>query len=77
MLITIGIVAAAAAWAGLGAWRRATAKAASCGGGCAGCEAGRKLRPATSSCPEDSDAAIPHAGVATGIPLPSQSERKG
>ena len=72
-LITIIIVAAAVAWAGLRAWRRATAKAASCAGGCAGCD----LRPAASPCPEGSAAAIPRAGAATGIPLPSRSERKG
>ena len=76
-LITIAIVAAAAAWAGLRAWRRATAKAASCAGSCAGCAGGRGLRPPASSCPEGSDEAIPRAGAATGIPLPSRSERKG
>jgi hypothetical protein len=76
-LITIAIVSAAAAWAGLAAWRRATAKAASCAGGCAGCAGGRDLRQAASSCPEVSDPAFPRAGNATGIPLPSRTERKG
>ena len=75
-LITIVIVAAAAAWAGLGAWRRATAKPASCAGGCAGCAGSRALRPAAAHCPEGSDSAIPRAGVATGIRLPSRSDRK-
>lgn len=76
-LITIAIVAAAAARAGLGAWRRATAKAASCAGGCAGCDGDRNLGPTTSPCPEGSNTASPRAGAATGIPLPSLSERKG
>lgn len=75
-LVTIAIVAAAAAWAGLRAWRRATARSASCAGGCAGCDGGRGLRPAASPCPEGSDSATPNAGAATGIPLPSRSDGK-
>jgi hypothetical protein len=76
-LITIVIVAAAAAWAGLAAWRRATAKASSCAGGCAGCPGARSIRTTASPCPEGSDTAFPRAEVVTGVPLPSLSERKG
>lgn len=76
-LITIVIVAAAAAWAGLAACRRATAKASSCAGGCAGCPGARDLRRTASPCPEGSNTAFPRAEPATGAPLPSLSERKG
>ncbi len=76
-LITIAIVAAAAAWAGLGAWRRATAKPSSCTGGCAGCPAARGIRTTASPCPEGSETTFHRAEAATGVPLPSRSERRG
>ncbi len=76
-LITIAILVAATAWAGMGAWRRATSKASSCSGGCAGCPAARGIRTTASPCPEGSQTTFPRAEAATGVPLPSRSERKG
>jgi hypothetical protein len=76
-LVTILIVTAAAAWAALRIWRRATAKPFSCGGTCAGCDGGRETRPTTPGSPEDGSCAVLDGGTATGIPLPSRVERKG
>jgi hypothetical protein len=76
-LITVAIVSAAAAWAGYRLWRRATAKASSCTGGCAGCPGARGVRTTALPCPESADASFPRAGTDTGIPLPSRFDRKG
>ena len=75
--VTIAIVAAAAAWAIHGVWRRAAAKPASCAGACAGCDRGREPRQAASFCPEGADGALPRSGATRGLPLPARFDERG